>query len=1136
MFGLRVRVWNLVLVVLLSITVEAAVEPRISHAADGGGSTEHLVATPLKRSEKSANTDKLFRELPASETGIEAKLQLPDPIEFAQELLFLNPYGGIATGDFNGDDLADFYLPSPMGGGRLYQNLGGMKFRDVTVTSGLEDADFWGTGATFVDIDNDGDMDLHVCGYLRPNRLYVNEGADTDGNTKFVDRAKEYGLDYDGASMTMAFADIDNDGDLDGYLATTAKAPPPGTKFQVRFVDGKPYVLDHLKEYWELIYLPGGRAHRTEAGQYDHLFRNDDGHFVEITKEAGIDGPYFTLAATWWDYNNDNLPDLYVSNDYKGPDMLYENQGNGKFRNVIKEVLPHTPWFSMGTDLGDLDGDGLIDFLATDMSATSHYREKVMMGNMEDTNWFLDLAEPRQYMRNAVYLNSGTSRVMESAFMAGLASTDWTWTPRIADFDNDGRLDVYFTNGTLRDMMNADISQHATETFEDGSREWAEFWSVQPFNPETNHAYRNLGNMHFENVEQEWGLDRNGVTFGAATADFDLDGDLDIVVCQADAPVVVYENLESDRHRIVVRLRGKSSNSFGLGATVRIETDHGKQVHYVTQTRGYLSSCEPIVHFGLGDAETIKTLSVQWPSGKVQTFENLPADTNYTIHEAGTPDVAVAVNASRGTADAMFQPSRALARYKHVESEFNDFEEQPLLPNRLSRDGPAMATGDVDGDGRADVYLGGARGQAGQLITGGVVKGLFLRSQQSAFAEDADCEDIDATFFDADGDGDLDLYVVSGSNEAPVGDVTYGDRLYLNDGKGKFSRAAEGTLPALTDSGSSVAFADVDGDGDNDLFVGSRYVPRSYPTPGRSRLLINEQGKFVERTPESVKQAGLVADASFGDVNGDNQPDLLLAEEWGPVRVLLNDQGKFTDQTESAGLAKHLGWWTHVTALDVDNDGDLDFCVGNFGHNTKYKASHKKPALLYYGQFDETGDRHMIEAKLVGDTCLPRRGFSCSRNAMPFLKDKFKTFHNFASATLDELYTPQRLDEAQRLEANTLAIGVLINDGKGHFEFVALPPLAQISPCFDSAVADLNGDGVADLVLAQNFFAPQVETGRMDGGLGLVLLGRGDGHFDPVPAHESGWSRPSTPETSNWSTSTATARSTLSWPSTMAPW
>ena len=1065
-----------------------------SQPRSGDGS---MTSRALPMREAREEDGHLFELLDPRDTGIDFGLHWDDPASHLKEFLFLNPVGGVCTGDYDGDGLPDLYITSPSGGSRLYRNCGDFRFEDVTEIAGVTDEKFWGTGASFVDIDNDGDLDLYACGYLCANKLYLN-----DGSGHFLDHAGAVGLDFKGGSMMMSFADIDNDGDLDGYLATTAVAPSEGTKFRVKFVsresDGVevPVVLPELREFWEILYLPGDKVRKVESAQFDHLFRNDGGKFVDVSKSAGIEGAYFSLSAIWFDYDGDGDADLYVSNDYTGPDILYRNRGDGTFENVIEETIPHTPWFSMGADVGDLNNDGLLDLFAADMSATSHYREKVMMGNMDDSGWFLDWAKPRQYMRNALYVNSGAGRFHEASFLAGLSSTDWTWSPRLEDFDQDGLCDLFVTNGVMRDNMNSDFSTYVDRNLKPGTPDYAKFWLEKPMRKEDNLAFRNLGDLKFESSGEDWGLQRNGVSFGSATADFDGDGDPDLVVSNADVPLSVYRNNGAGHHRIAVNLVGTASNRRGLGATIHVMTGSGIQTRNVSSARGWLSASETTALFGLGGDDQIDRLEVIWPGGARQFFENLEADHSYTISEPiGQPAPPVDPKAQ-----PLFVRSESLALAKHEEVQFDDFRLQPLLPNKQSQLGPGMAWGDIDGDGDDDFFLGGARGSSSQLFLNSG-EGDFSLYSSTVFESSADSESLGALFFDFDNDGDLDLYVAHGSSEAPPGDSSYRDDLWMNDGKGSFTLAPEDSLPGNAMSSGAVAAADIDQDGDLDLFVGGRQMPGQYPESPRSQLLLNTGGKFRELP---LPELGMVTSAVFSDGNNDGWIDLLIATEWGPVRFLRNEKGRFVDETVKAGLAERSGWWNGIAAGDLDGDGDVDYLVTNYGLNTKYKVSKETPALVYYGDVDGSGKSNLIEAKIADGKLLPRRGFSCSKGAMPFLQEKVGTFHNFASSALNELYSDSRLDEALKLEVNTLESGILSNDGKGGFSWQALPRFAQISPAFGVVLVDLDGDGDLDAALAQNSFSPQRETGRMDGGLSLVMTNDGNGQFTLLSAAESG--------------------------------
>jgi hypothetical protein len=942
-----------------------------------------------------------------------------------------------------------------------------------------------------------------------PNRLYINE-TEPNGKIHFSEQARRYGLDYNGASMTMAFADIDNDGKLDCYLATTALPPPPGTEFRVRFNGNKPVIPDELKEYWQLIYLPGDRAQRTEAGQRDHLYHNDGEKFTEITEKAGIDGAYFTLSATWWDYDNDGFPDLYVANDYFGPDQLYHNNRDGTFTDVAKDVLPHTPWFSMGTDQGDINNDGLIDFLATDMLARNHVRRQLMRGSFSRADWFLGNSRPPQYIRNALYLNSGMGRMLEAANLANVASTDWTWSPRLADFDNDGRIDLFIANGIARDLINVDLSDYADSHFHPNSTAWSRFWENQPMFKERNVALKNLGDLKFEDVSSAWGLDRLGVSFGCATADFNNDGNLDLVVVNADAPLSIYANRSSESHRIRIRLEGRDSNRFGIGAKIDLVAGGLRQARYLTLASGYLSSNEPIVTFGLGSATTIDELTINWPSGTQQKFTDLPADRFYTITEpSGRPvnklRTKLATTVDQPTPVApMFVPAKEFPKIEVSAARANDFTVQPLMPFKVSQLGSVMAWGDVDADGKPDCYVGGSGETPGRLfINKG--NGTFSELPTPAFEDDRECDDASAVFFDADGDGALDLYVVSGGFQHEPGNAAYRDRLYLNDGHGHFRKAPTNALPDLRDCGSVVAACDFNHDGKIDLFVGSRCVPGEYPLPAENHLLVNVGGgRFEDQTPEAIKQAGMVTDAVWADVDGDGWADLVVTTDWGPVKVFANDRGKFIDKTADSGLAERLGLWRAIAAGDLNHDGLVDFVVTNFGLNTEYSASAQAPVALYYGDFDDMGKEKIVEAVYENQLLYPRRDLSVLRNAMPEMMAIYKTVQQFAQSTLAEVFTKEKVDSAKRYEVNTLESGVLINEGHFHFRFVPLPALAQIAPSCGIDIGDINGDGHLDLVMAQNFYGARPETGPMDGGLGLLLLGDGRGGFDPIWPNRSG--------------------------------
>ena len=1060
-----------------------------------------IESQPLERSIPAAVVgEALFEKLDAGVTGIDfVHLWAPDSPH--EELLQKTGFtgGGVALGDYDGDGLCDIYFTRPHGGGRLYRNLGGFKFADVTVSAGLRGHESWCTGASFADLNNDGMLDLYVCAYASENQLYLNRGDGT-----FVERAKACGLSFIGANVKMAFADYDLDGDLDAYLVTNRREPIGNPKVEYEGGPGTYTVKEPYRELVSVINLPGGEQKFTKAGQFDHLFKNllvETGRldFVDVSKNAGIEGPDHGLDVTWWDYDADGYPDLYVSNDFTDPDKFYRNRGDGTFENILATALPHTPWFTMGSATGDLNNDGRLDLVAADMSATTHYREKISMGAMEAVAWFLDTAEPRQYMRNAVYLNTGTERFMEVAHLTGLASSNWTWSMKIADLDEDGFEDAFATNGFPFDYLNSDF---AAQLAKSGRASDPSAWRKAPRLPERNLAFRNDGDYGFHKQGPAWGIDELAISFGAGLGDLDGDGDLDLVVNNFSSAPSLYRNRSARHHRIRIRLQGTRSNRSGFGALVRVTTGSSQHVRFFNGGGGFMSSDEPgICSIGLGSQDRIISLSVHWPSGMIQEFGNLAADRLYTIAEP----TAEAPAEPPAPIPPLFEKSEMLAAARHVERPFDDFALQPLLPNKLSQFGPAMAWGDIDGDGDKDLFLGGAAGQVGQIFLC-AEPGKFVKLEgKTWFAPDRECEDMGCAFFDADGDGDLDLYVASGGVEAPVGDASYLDRLYLNQGTGGSPRfvKAGGAVPDLRESSGPVAVVDFDRDGDLDLFVGGRLVPGAYPSSPMSRLLKNEGGNFtVTGGPLAI---GMVTDALWADVNGDRWPDLLVTTEYGPVRSFLNQEGELIEHTTDSGLAQLLGWWNGIAGADIDGDGDLDFAVTNFGQNTKYHPSVENPQVIYHGDLAASGRKNLVEAKPGEEGGLrPVRGKSCSTQAMPHLREKFPTFHQYASAKLEEIYDEAILANCLRLEVNTLESGILINDGMGTFAFRPLPRLAQASPGFGVAFLDADADVHPDLIIAQNFFGPQRETGRMDGGLSLLLKGDGTGGFLPILPAQSG--------------------------------
>ena len=1071
----------------------------------------------------------LFTELKPQDTG----LDFINPLLDDHPRNYLYPFGyacgGVSIGDLDNDGLPDiFCVGGPEANGLFLQKAGAPgqlafeRFADVKAKGGYA----WGTGAALVDIDGDDDLDIYVCNYDSPNQLYINRS--TPGEPRFTEEAVAYGLAIRDASVMSTFADVDNDGDLDVYIACNRYVPPNGLPMEApgRYVAETQSVemFPKYERFFKAWRKPDGNFEADSYGRDDYFLINNGPNaqgqikFRNVTEQAGIDGEGHALSATWIDVDQDGLIDLHVANDFEDPDRFYRNLGTGpdgvvRFSNVIADVLPYTSWSSMGADLADLDGDGLLDLLVADMSSTTHVKSKVNMGEMGGRQReTLENGWPRQAMRNMLYLNTGRGTFQEAAFLAGLSSSDWTWAVKLADFDQDGRPDVFLTNGMSRNYTDSDVPFSGRQRY--GKTQWDHF-RIQPALTEQNLAYRNQGDLVFGDVSMKWGLGKNGMSYSSAYGDLDLDGDLDLVVANLDDHVSIHRN-ETGGNWLNVRLRGRGANRHGVGAVVKVFTEsHGTLSRMSNPWTGWASTNGNELHFGLGEDAKVKSIEVTWPGNRVQRVGAVDANQVLVIEEPEAfESVPPAAPGMFADADSTTGPG-----FVHRENRFDDFRNQPLLPGKLSANGPCMAWADVNGDERPDVFFGGAVGQPGELwLNAG--DGRFNQAAVPAFAADAMREDASATFFDADGDADLDLVVVSGSTEYLQGDKHLRNRLYLNqgtaaDGVPTFARSGDEVLGNLAHSSEVVRAADVDQDGDLDLFIGSRSIPAYYPLTPESHLLINEsadgQVRFLDATNQiapGLRSAGLVTDAHWVDVDLDGWSDLVVSTEWGPVKVWRNNQGNLVEVTEPSGLAAVKGWWYGVRPVDVDGDGDQDLVALNVGHNTKYgRATCDNPAVLYYGDMDGTGKSHLVEAKTKKESMLPIRGRSCSSNAMPFIRKDFGTFRDFAEADLSGIYSPERLSQAMRFDADGFESGVWMNRSEGGeviFEFLPLPRVAQMSPAYGVAADDFNRDGVLDLFLAQNHDHREPETGLWRGGVGQMLHGAGDGTFVPVSSLESG--------------------------------
>jgi hypothetical protein len=979
---------------------------------------------------------------------------------------------GVAIGDYDDDGRPDIFVVSKNESCRLFRNLGNWRFEDVTLKAGVGDsgdaARVWKQGATFADVNNDGLLDLYVCRYGAPNLLYINQGDGT-----FKEEAAKRGLDVVDGCVMAAFCDYDRDGWLDVFIQTNA----PET-------EGHP------------------RAQRN------YLFHNNgDGTFTDVTARAGISGKAQGHSAVWWDYDGDGWPDLYVANDFSPPDQLFHNNRDGTFTDRINLVVPHMPFSSMGSDLGDLNNDGRIDFLVADMAATSHARDQRTMAASRALLQDPEDGSPAapEVMRNCLYLNTGTGRCLETAFLAGLDATGWTWSVRIEDLDNDGRLDVFVTNGMYREANNVDMRDRMQRAETAEAKVAIE--REAPEMPEEHLAFRNLGDLRFEESGAAWGLNQRGIAFGAALGDLDGDGNLDIVYANYHGGVTVLRNDTDDGHSIVVALRGTASNRFGVGATVRIETRAGPQVRTLVVARGIMSSSEPILHFGLGAETVVMRLTVEWPSGRVQTLNNLPADHRFEITEPRSA-TAPAAPGSGGPPQFM-DVSRAVGFSLASRETFADETAlETLLPTRQNRRGPAIAVGDVNGDGWDDVVVGGTPPDPARLLLGGPTNGLMAAdlAPQGAAVQ---LNDGPVLLFDAMGSGRADLLITrSGTNRA-AGSPDYQPVLMVNDGRGSFSHAPDGSLPPLPISVGAAAACDFDRDGRLDVFVGGRVLPGQYPLEPRSALLLNQGGRFVDVTDErapGLREVGMVTGALWSDVDGDGWPDLLLTLEWGKVRYFHNEKGlRFEDWTERSGFGSAgTGLWTSIASADFDGDGLQEYVVGNLGLNTPYRASSDAPSVLYYGDFRGDGIPQVVEAYYESGRLYPRRSRRDLGAAVPSVLRRFPRNDAYAGATLTEILGERGLSAARRFEATELRSGVFLRRPDGTFRFEPLPRIAQVAPIQGLAAGDFNGDGRADIYALHNSYAPIPSVGRFDGGISQLLVGDGSGSFRAVPPDVSG--------------------------------
>jgi hypothetical protein len=1078
-------------------------------------------ALVLAACSRAPRTPPLFERLPPEQTGVTFVNHLPNDTAFN---ILTYPYyydgGGVAVGDVNNDGLPDLYFTANAGSNRLYLNKGNYRFEDITARAGVADSVGWKTGVTMADVNGDGYVDIYVSGvdFLTMhgrNVLYINNGDGT-----FTDRTKQYGLDFSGYSTQAAFFDYDGDGDLDMYLLNHSA--------RVAFR------RDMRPRRWPRDPLAG-----------DRLYRNDGGHFVDVSQQAGIYGGAggYGLGVVVSDLNLDGCPDIYVDNDFEEDDFLYINNCNGTFTESGATAMGHTSHASMGVDAADFNNDGRPDLAQLDMWPDN---EKILKTSANADLWDVAVLKHAagyrpQFAHNMLQLNRGLGRFSEIAFLAGTYATDWSWAPLLADLDNDGDKDLFISTGIYRRPNDLDylafVSQPDVQAvLRNGFGPLrGTLIAKMPQVPAPNYAFRNNGDLTFSNMAAAWGLAQPGFQNGAVYVDLNNSGALDLVANSLNAPAAIYRNRAREVNGnayLTVVLRGAGANTGGIGAKVIVTSGGTRQLLEEMPTRGFQSSVDPRLHFGLGHAQRIDSLTVIWPDRRFQVLTNLAVNRILTLSQtdAGGRYVyeqraAAGRSGQKGSDDAAraCEPLPASARpcpplfsditaglhidYSHHENRFFDYHREPLIPHLLSAEGPALAAGDVNGDGLDDIYVGGAKWQAGRLFLQ-QRDGTFRADEQPALQADSLSEDVDAVFFDANGDGHPDLYVASGGNEFWGDAPALQDRLYVNDGHGRLRRDTL-ALPDVFDNGCCVAVGDFNGDGHPDLFVGRRDVPRRYGLIPRSYLLENDgTGRFRDVTralAPALATAGMVTAAAWVDYDHDGRLDLIIVGEWMPVRVFHQEaNGHFVDRSKQAGLAGTEGWWSSVAVADVNGDGFPDLVLGNLGLNSYLKASPQEPARLYLGEFAHDSALVQILTFYKHGVSYPMAGRDELLAAIPSLRNKYRTYADYGASRIEDILPRADRRRATVREARTFASAVALNDGHGRFTLRPLPTEAQFAPIRAVVTGDFTGDGHMDLLVAGNDYDVTPALGRYDASYGLLLNGTGAGDFTAVDLARSG--------------------------------
>ncbi|MGD8426626.1 MAG: VCBS repeat-containing protein, partial [Balneolaceae bacterium] len=1045
---------------------------------------------------QNSDRQKLFTKIPANETGV----NFSNDLQFEQDFniyRYRNFYngGGVAIGDVNNDGLVDLFFTANMKKNRLYLNRGNFKFVDVTEKAQVGGKHAWTTGVSMVDVNGDGLLDIYVCnsgivnGDDRRNELFIN-----NGDTTFTEEAATYGIDDGALSIQGNFFDYDHDGDLDLYLVNNS----------YRAIGS----FDQKKNT---------RLIRDDLGG-DKLYRNDGNHFTDVSKEAGIYSSEigFGLGASVSDVNRDGWPDLYVSNDFFERDYLYLNNRDGTFREVLEQQMKSISAAAMGGDAADMNGDGYPEIFVTDMLPRDEKRLKrvTTFDSWERYKEYVKDGYFHQFTRNTLQLNNGNGSFSEVSRYAGVDATDWSWGANLVDLNLDGRRDIFVANGMYQDITDLDYLQEVSQQdmvkriVRDSTINFKKLIDIIPSNPISDYAFYNSGEMRFADSTASWGLDYPGFSNGSAYGDLDNDGDPDLVINNLNEKASIYKNnattLHPDRHWLRIDLEGKEVNTDAIGTEVTAWAE-GRQ-WYAEQfpIRGFQSAVDHRLLFGFGDVETIDSLIVNWNNGGVTKKRDVKTNQELILDEGQAQSEGIPKAPDLKKLSYKFRDitSQLGVRWSHKEDSFNDFKRDHLLYQMRSTEGPPVCTSDINNDNLEDFYVGGAKGQPGVLFVQ-QPGGIFSRQEVAAFQKDASSEDIDCTWFDANGDGNQDLYVASGGNEFPSSSSALADRLYFQKSGGGFQSSELGFSNWKYKTAGSVSAADFDGDGDIDLFLGIRLQPFAVGMPVDSYILQNDgDGHFTDVTEDvapELKEIGMVTDSRWGDIDEDGDMDLLVSGEWMPLTIFENDGGKFTRKT----LENTAGWWHSLLLEDLDGDGDLDILAGNHGLNSRFKASHEYPIELWVNDFDNNGTIDPIITNYKDGSSYPVALRHDLIEQLPYLENKYPTYKSYAGKTIRDIFPPQKLDQSYHNSVTQLASVVGWNDGTGTFRIQELPMKAQLTTIYGLCSTDLNGDGRKELLMGGNLYNTDPEVGRYDAGYGTVL-GIKDDSLITLPAQRHG--------------------------------